>query len=75
MQWPRGYPEEQGKERLAGGGGDGWQPLLLFDAAAGRLGPRQSCYWSEYYSTTPRTPADVTPSPWTSCSYKGKPDR
>lgn len=47
VQHPRGYPEEQGKERLTGTttGGDGWQPLLLFDATTGKLGPQQSCYW------------------------------
>ena len=46
-------------------------PLLIYDSAgSGTFAPQRSCSWSDHYSRTPRTPADVTLAPWVAPRWK-----
>jgi len=66
IQWPLGYPAEQKKRR---GGGEGWGPMLLYDAAlGGGMSEERDCYWSRFYRVNKREPAVTQPAPWANTS-------
>ncbi|GAB4813272.1 hypothetical protein N2152v2_000318 [Parachlorella kessleri] len=62
VQWPLGYPHEQGRRR---DGGAGWLPIEIYNTAeGGGLTPQRSCYWSNYYASVSRDPAVTQLAPW-----------
>lgn len=66
IQWPLGYPAEQRKRR---GEGEGWGPLLLYDAAfGGGMSEERDCYWSRFYKVNKREPGVTQPAPWANTS-------
>lgn len=66
VQAPLAYPRER-KRRM--NGGENWLPFCLYadNKFSDRLNP---CYWSDYYSSNPRTPHNTKLAPWVARFYK-----
>ncbi|XP_034214956.1 uncharacterized protein LOC117627137 [Prunus dulcis] len=65
VQAPLAYPRER-KRRM--NGGDKWLPFCIY--SHGKFSDRLSpCYWSDYYSTNPRTPHNTQLAPWVARFY------
>ncbi|CAN6577682.1 unnamed protein product [Malus baccata var. baccata] len=65
VQAPLAYPRER-KRRM--NGGENWLPFCIY--SNGKFSERLSpCYWSDYYSTHPRTPHNTQLAPWVATFY------
>ncbi|KAM5570206.1 acyl-carrier-protein phosphodiesterase PptH [Rosa sericea] len=65
VQAPLAYPRER-KRRM--NGGENWLPFCIY--SNGKLSDRLSpCYWSDYYSSNPRTPHNTKLAPWVARFY------
>lgn len=66
VQAPLAYPRER-KRRM--NGGEDWLPFCIY--CDGKFADKlMACFWSEYYSTNPRTPHNTQLAPWVARFYK-----
>ncbi|XP_004301208.1 PREDICTED: uncharacterized protein LOC101304101 [Fragaria vesca subsp. vesca] len=65
VQAPLAYPRER-KRRM--NGGENWLPFCIYSnrKLSDKLSP---CFWSDYYSSNPRTPHDTKLAPWVARFY------
>lgn len=65
IQAPLAYPRERKRSM---NGGENWLPFCIY--SDGEFLERMSpCYWSDYYSVSPRTPNVTELAPWVARFY------